>query len=419
MDTLGETLDSLSFPDCVWGMVYLEDKDEFLVGASRPGSGEARRLCLFETISYRRPEPRLKNIQSMIHHGRLVRQRIRGERRPPTHLGQLTCPAAVGKEIACITPPSGVQLFSLESYRWTNKPPLLSMATSVAVSLNRNLVVQTEYSIQIFSSDVLESGKVRNGARLPHVYSLGKKYILCVLQPNRRLTLLESGKLQLRLDDTTFPRSLLPNQPSSDYAPSCSGLVVKFDISAAMRAWQLGTSLPAPVEAGDEDTLSLYGLSPTWTKMVKVHNSTLQMLRVNDVEHGTILAVLEDDDLGSGEVYDITFGLGAESSFYLKIDGPGQHIQLPFDITASPSGQYSHTITKGEPMPLSEPRATPPYTLDANCEWVLNAKSRKVCWISPGNLRRGAGGHFWDGLSLVMVGDDGIVRKVSSKYLVC
>ena len=66
-------------------------------------------------------------------------------------------------------------------------------------------------------------------------------------------------------------------------------------------------------------------------------------------------------------------------------------------------------------MPLSEPRATPPYTLDANCEWALDRCSRKVCWISPGNLRRGNGGHFWAGLSLVMVGDDGVVRKIFFK----
>ena len=40
--TAGEILDSLSVPDRVWGMVYLADKDEFLVGTSRPGSWHQR-----------------------------------------------------------------------------------------------------------------------------------------------------------------------------------------------------------------------------------------------------------------------------------------------------------------------------------------------------------------------------------------
>ena len=76
-------------------------------------------------------------------------------------------------------------------------------------------------------------------------------------------------------------------------------------------------------------------------------------------------------------------------------------------------------ITRGEPVPLLEPRVKPPYSLDANCEWVLDGESGKICWMTPGNLRRGDGGHFWAGLSLVMVGDDGVVRKVTFKEPDC
>jgi len=86
-------------------------------------------------------------------------------------------------------------------------------------------------------------------------------------------------------------------------------------------------------------------------------------------------------------------------------------------VTASPSGHY--TITKGKPVPLPEPRPKPPYPLDGNCEWVLDAKSRKVCWISPEDIRRGNGGHFWAGLSLIMVGDSGVVKKLTFKEPDC
>jgi hypothetical protein len=112
-----------------------------------------------------------------------------------------------------------------------------------------------------------------------------------------------------------------------------------------------------------------------------------------------------------GEVYDVTFN--STTRFHLKIDGPGQRILIPYDIIPSPSGPHSHMIVKAESAPLSEPRATPPYTLDANCEWVVDAESRRICWVSPGNVRRGDGGHFWAGLELVMVGGDGVVRKLS------
>ena len=146
---------------------------------------------------------------------------------------------------------------------------------------------------------------------------------------------------------------------------------------------------------------------------VTVHNPTSPVVLVNDTRNQVLLASLEDNRLRSREVYDIAFNL--KTRFYLKIDGPEQQVQIPYNITPSPSDQCSHTITKGEPTPLSEPWAWSPYTLDANCKWVLDEKSRKICWISPGNIRRGNGGHFWDDLSLIMVGDDGVVRKVSFK----
>ena len=404
------TSNTIPIPGCVWEMVCLQD-DKFLVGILQ-GMGVGQESCSFKIISRRRPNAVYER-QSSMRLGQLVGE----ERESPIYTGQLMHPTIVGKEVACITPPNGVQSFGIESHNWTNNPPLLGAATSVAVSLNRNLVVQTKDSIQIFSVDVLTSREVRNDVRPPHVYPLGKKYIICVTQPDRHLTLLELETLrELRPDDDTLPfGSFLLNQTSSARASFCPGLVAKFDIPAVMRAWQSGTPLPRWTELEVDDNViprELYGLSPACTEMVVVTVYSplfLQELRVNDAKRGDILACisLEDEDLGSGGVYDIIFD--SETRFHLKIDRSGQHVQIPYDITATPSGGFSHTITRGEPMPLPEP----PYTLDTNCEWVLDAQSRKICWIPPGNIRRGEDGHFWVGSSLVMAGDDGVVRKIS------
>ena len=231
---VGETLSSFSVPGHVWGMVYLEDKNEFLIGF-RVGQETSH----FIQCKQHKLTPReLK----------LLRWKFTNIKWSPPHSGQLLSPILVGNDIACITPESGVQLFNIESNQWANNPPLLGAATSMTVSLNRNIIVQANDSIQIFSMDVLKS---------------------------------------------------------------CGG-----------------------------DT---------------------------------------------------------HSSLELQ------------------SGHDFHTITKGEPAPPPATWQTPPYTLDANCEWVLDAESRRVCWISPGNLQRGDGGHFWVDLSLVMVGDNGVVRKLTFK----
>jgi WD40 repeat protein len=226
----GKTQEIFSTSDRVWGIVCSVDKQGVLVVTSQPGAEADQELSSLTTVEGHLGTQYSVWRRSRIHRGRLLR------------------PTLAGKEIACITPPSGVQSFNIQSYFSTNNPPLLGAATSVAVSLNRNLVAQTKDSLQIFSLNVLTSRGV---------------------------------------PETT------------------------------VRLW----------------------------------------------------------------------------------------------------GRHPHTITKGKLVPFSEPRAAPTYTLDANCEWVIDAESRKICWIPPGNVRRGDGGHVWAGLSLVMIGDDGVVRKLSFREL--
>ena len=401
--TIG-TLQSLTIPSQAWGAIYLADRSEFLVGVLQPGKESNRDCCYFVSVKYK--------------YRLLSRWVVAG----PKITKQLKHPTLIGKEIVCITSPSGVQSFSTTSHCWTNSSPLLNGATSVAVSLNRNIVVQTKDTIKIFPVDILMSGTDHKDVRQSHIYPLGKNHIICI-QPTRHLTLLKLETLQeLHPDNSTFSLwSLLVNllpitsvQLSITHLPSSHGLSTWFDIMLVLQVWQSGTPLPEQTEM-DEGGVLLSGLSPQCTRVVTIHNSPQLEICVKDTKSGVILAnlPLEQNELGMGKVYDIIFD--SETRFYLKIDGPGQYIQIPYHIVATPLASNPHTVSKGEPVPLSVPQTTPPYTLDANCQWVLDAKSRKVCWISPGYIHRGDGGHFWAGLSLVMVGDDGIVRKLTFK----
>jgi len=402
---IGETMGRFSVPGHVWGMVYLKDKNEFLVGTSQPNPRVGQEDLYFFV---RCQHPKLQSLEL-----ELIRRRFVNLGQSPTHSRQLLSPTLVGKEIACMTLENGVQSFNTSSYNWTKSSPLLGGATGVAVSLSRNLVVQTKDSIQIFSTGVLTNDEAHTHSS--HVYPLGESYIVCV-QPTRHLILLELETMKrLHPDDNTLPlRSLLTDQLASAHAPFGCGLVAEFGVSVVVEAWKSGSPLPEQMGTAEED-MPLCGWSPGSTKVVTVYNSPWQGICVKDAKDGTILAnlPLEGDELGMGEVYDITFE--SETRFYLKIDGPGKHIQIPYDVITSASGHHSHMIIKGKPVPLLEPRAIPPYTLDANYEWVIDAKSRKICWISPGDVRRGSGGHFWSGPSLVMVGDDGVVRKLTFK----
>ena len=408
---IGEILGRLSISGCVWGLVYLEDKGEFLVGTSHPGSRAGQEECFFIRCQQRRLNP--WELGVLCWKFEILELSL-------AHRGQLSNPTLVGEEIVCITLTNGVQLFNIDSYRWTNSPPPLAAATSVAVSLNRNIVVQTKDSIQIFSIDVVTSSEVLDDTPLSHIYPLGKNYILSVLQPDRHLTLLDLETLQELYpgDNSLSPRSSLVNQ-----SPPASTLFRHGSAIAVIRAWESGAPLPrwAVAVDADEDAL-LSGFSPKRARVVTVYSLPRPELRVKDTRRGIMLASLPLEHNGMGsmgklEAYDLIFD--SETRFYLKMHGPGQHVQIPYDIVAPSSGHYSHTLTVGKPEPLSEAWEIPPYTLDANCEWVLDAESRKVCWISPGNVRRGNGGHFWAGLSLVMIGNDGVVRKLTFKEPDC
>ena len=404
----GSTSESFPLPDLVWGMVVLSS-DVLMVGTSKAGEGLGgdQMSCSLSSITCKRSQSG--------QHQRVLRH-MGGP--APVYRGQLTCPSYVEKEIACITPPSGVQVFNAIRGIWV-RPSLLDKAVSVAVSLT-NLVVQTQDSVQIFSLEVLASGTPKQDAQLSHIYPLGDKHAVC-LRIDRRLSIIELDSLRgLRPGLGTLPLESLLTKSSASFRASCrGGLVAEFGVSIIMQVWQSLAPLPRWTEAAEENAL-LGGLSPTCTRIVTLYDLPQWELRVRDATDGTTLAKLPLEGgnfKGTGVAYDLTFD--SETGFYLKVDGPGYNLQLPYDIVASPSGQYSHTIKQGKPVPLPEPRKTSPYTLDANREWVLDAQSREICWIPAENMRRGNGGHFWVGTSLVMLGNDGVVRKLSFKEPDC
>lgn len=71
----------------------------------------------------------------------------------------------------------------------------------------------------------------------------------------------------------------------------------------------------------------------------------------------------------------------------------------------------SHQIQIVEPQLLGEPLHTEQHHLDESHEWVVSG-SRRICWIPPGYIRSGEATYCWAGRELVMVGQDGELRKL-------
>ena len=404
----GVTSGGEKIPGAVWGMV-VSGSGELMVGISDRDGREAQEACTSCFI-----EHTFKRNPSLWDRPGFPSSPIAARQTPIFH-GQLRYPMYVENNITCITPPNGVQVFDTERCRWT-KPPLLEKAKSLAVSLDRNLVVQTEDSVQIFSLDVLGSETAGKDEELSHMYPLGEKHAVC-LRIDRRLAILELETLRILHPHvvTLLPKPSPREPPAPDCESSGRGLVAEFGVSTVVQAWRSLASLPRWAEGAEEDAI-LGGSSPMDTRIATLYGLPVRELRVKEGADGTILAKLPLDDgcsEGKGVAYGLTFD--SETKFHLKVDGSGYHLKIPYDIIPSPSGRYPYTIKRGEPAPLSQPRATPPYTLDAGFEWVLDGESRRICWIPPDIMWRGSGGHFWVGPSLVMLGSDSVVRKLTFK----
>lgn len=85
-------------------------------------------------------------------------------------------------------------------------------------------------------------------------------------------------------------------------------------------------------------------------------------------------------------------------------------VRTTFVLTHGPDGYDVRKVLEGEIL-----RRRPYYALDENLEWVVDAKSRRVCWLPPGYVTGKENEHFFVGSSIVMAGQDGVVRRLTFK----
>jgi len=83
------------------------------------------------------------------------------------------------------------------------------------------------------------------------------------------------------------------------------------------------------------------------------------------------------------------------------------HIRKRFYLIPTEWGLYTREL------PEEKILSAHAYKLDKDLEWVVDAKSRRVCWLPPGYISGIENGHFFVGSSIVMAGKDGIVRKLT------
>ena len=155
---------------------------------------------------------------------------------------------------------------------------------------------------------------------------------------------------------------------------------------------------------------SASSISPACTRLVTFHSGGERgSVNLWDAYEGRLLEHPNIRNPDAPRPLDITFD--SEDLFYFHYDTHRE----PYEILArSPFGDSTvwHSITRREGQPLEGQVSEKRYCLDDGREWVF-CGSQRVCWVSPGYIGSTPASHWWAGSSLVMVGQDGMLRKLT------
>ena len=314
-----------------------------------------------------------------------------------------------GKELVCGAATSGLESITVSSWQSTrfNLP-----ATSVSTLSNGTVVANVAGTgIQLLN---LDEGSTTSQRDLPPtltVHPLDEGRIITIAPTDRdRVVLLEAATMSQVL---TIPTQKNPSAPTDRTVVLCASLENKVAVHCVAEGSKEYLELWGFDHQRPQWTVQIIGspsagsFSPTCGRLVTLNNGADQSyIRVWDVRDGTTLAELALEGPQPTQLPDITFD--SEDLFYLHHD---VH-RVPYSIgIPSRLHDLSHSITRLRESPTVD-RSPRQYDVGDGHEWVVSG-SQRVCWVPPGYIGSAEASHCWAGSALVMVGQDGTLRKLT------
>ena len=315
------------------------------------------------------------------------------------------------EELVCGMETQGLQLFNVSTKRWRHieyPDKMASVSTLPNGTVAANFVGS---GLQLLNLDERYATPQRPTIPALSVHAFDQGRIIAIL--------LTSGDHIVLMELATMSQLLnIPAQETNRSATDrihvlCASLdsriaahYSKGSEGGFLKLWEFGTERPKwTVKI---DGLSIGRISPSGAQLVTfcdVHN--LPCVSLWDIQNGQLKAKLGTDSI---HPLDITFD--SETLFYSHHDT----YRVPYFVTTSlvPSSQsasLTHLITRRGPLPLigGSQRC---YNVDGTCEWVVS-DSKRICWIPSGYIGSAQSSYCWAGCSLVMAGQDGMLRKLT------
>ena len=297
----------------------------------------------------------------------------------------------------------GLGLMEVSTNRWTHFD-LQAMATSI-LTLSSGITVAniTGSGIQFLS---LDKGYALPQRFIPPALVIhpveGSRVIAVVPTSRDRIILLETSTMSHVLTISTQK-----NLPVSADRPVILCASLQHDVAARcftegnkeyLQLWEVSSQNPQwTVQINEPPSIGRF--SPACTRLVTFHNDSLSHARVWDALNGHLVAYL--GDWRAPRPLDV--GFDSEDRFHAHYDAG----RASYTVTPS-----NHLIMDYDEVPSGIPGLQTRYRVDDGHEWVLSG-SQRVCWIPTGYIGSTQVSHWWDGFSLVMAGQDGILRKLT------
>ena len=306
---------------------------------------------------------------------------------------------------------------------------LLGTIYSIGLLRNGHLVVNTGGSIQILATEYTHSLGTSLDPKISHVYPLDNGRAICASSRDRGgVYLLDTETMKTLAHYHAGPDALDPSSPlpivcvSLDQHivvlcfPESDGFALTLQVIGALPQWESHLSQAVLLGALSPDGKTLIVVTRGGCRGWEIH--------ARSVSDGGVVSYI----LWGGEA-PRNIGFTSGTRFYVEHEvNDNEKEGLALVATSATSGAQFHTKDRirttftltpaGDSIDIQElsGRWIPPapsYELDENLEWVVDAKSRRVCWLPPGYVSGIENGHFFVGFSFVMIGQDRLLKRLT------
>jgi hypothetical protein len=331
-----------------------------------------------------------------------------------------------GDRVVCASGTNDLRFFdtTIPTPQWHNYPSNLRLIDSISLLRSGHLVVNVGDSIQLLAMEYAQPSSTSLDLGVSHVYPLDNGKAIGA-SSRSRIALLDMQTMKTISEYSAGSDGLVP------WRIICASIDRHFAILTFRHALEMKVAgcVSPKWEQYSLGSALLGALSPDGEKFIAVtRESGGWKLYIGKVLDGEIIdSVLQGDgtprDAGftsdtqfyveyeakddvEGALALVAASASSEARFHTKHRHAVCPIRITFTLTPKMYGLA--ILESGRSIP-----PVPPYGLDESLEWVVDAKSRRVCWLPPGYISGIEDGHFFVDSSIVLAGEDGILRKLT------